>query len=248
MTHSCQFIREVCLQSATGLMAWSVSVANVIAYTVSLTVVIGFFSIADMLKLVKILHDISIYDFEPLFICICINIFRRLVLVCTKVESPRVHCVFAGITLFAIQLMLGKLGYFDITGLFLAIMILILELALTTRDINGSLVSKLRYRFTSSTRSVHPRSDPEEENTQQPACSQTESVICIVHIDSEPGSAPEQCPVCLQEMTGVHGTSQEGTLQGAPNAICKLKCNHMFHYDCITKWTNIKNTCPVCRA
>ena len=26
-----------------------------------------------------------------------------------------------------------------------------------------------------------------------------------------------------------------------------LKCNHIFHNQCITKWLNNNNTCPNCR-
>ena len=31
------------------------------------------------------------------------------------------------------------------------------------------------------------------------------------------------------------------------NINIKLKCNHLYHFKCITKWYNIKNNCPLCR-
>merc|ERR1711990_356393 len=35
-----------------------------------------------------------------------------------------------------------------------------------------------------------------------------------------------------------------------PSIISQLKCNHLFHYDCIKQWlTNCqRNECPVCRG
>ena len=225
MPDSCQFVR-----------AWSVSLVNTIAYITSIIFIIGFFSIADVLKLVKILQVITLTDCEALFICICINVFRRLVLVCTRVQSPKAHCTFAGFTLVAIQLMLEKLGYFDITGLFLAIMILFLELALTTTHTRGSLISKLRVRVPTS--QVHPRTEPVSEASG----SENTSRITAWIVDIEPEKDPEQCCVCLQDMTGVQSTPN------SDRRVCQLKCNHMFHIECITKWISVKNTCPVCRA
>lgn len=31
-----------------------------------------------------------------------------------------------------------------------------------------------------------------------------------------------------------------------PDDIGKLKCNHIFHITCLTKWLMIKNVCPLC--
>lgn len=31
------------------------------------------------------------------------------------------------------------------------------------------------------------------------------------------------------------------------NIVIKTKCNHLFDLQCITKWSIIKNTCPICR-
>lgn len=42
------------------------------------------------------------------------------------------------------------------------------------------------------------------------------------------------CSICLEKYN--HGYD-----------ICKLKCNHEFHYNCISRWGLNKNTCPLCR-
>ena len=42
------------------------------------------------------------------------------------------------------------------------------------------------------------------------------------------------CPICLDELND-------------ENKICNLKCNHVFHEDCINKWLTKKSTCPYCR-
>ena len=41
-----------------------------------------------------------------------------------------------------------------------------------------------------------------------------------------------KCPICFIE-------NEEG--------VSTLVCGHMYHTECITKWINISNTCPICR-
>ncbi|EGB02233.1 hypothetical protein AURANDRAFT_72878 [Aureococcus anophagefferens] len=43
---------------------------------------------------------------------------------------------------------------------------------------------------------------------------------------------PEECPVCLDPMTGATAT---------------LVCGHLFHKDCITDWASSQTLCPMCR-
>ena len=44
---------------------------------------------------------------------------------------------------------------------------------------------------------------------------------------------PDECPVCLDPMTGATAT---------------LVCGHLFCKDCITDWASSQTTCPTCRA
>lgn len=44
----------------------------------------------------------------------------------------------------------------------------------------------------------------------------------------------EDCTICLQ-------TKKEGDIR-------MIKCTHSYHYKCINKWLNIKQTCPNCRT
>lgn len=41
----------------------------------------------------------------------------------------------------------------------------------------------------------------------------------------------EACSICLEN----------------PNECIQLKCGHVFHKSCITKWLKVKNNCPNCR-
>ena len=43
----------------------------------------------------------------------------------------------------------------------------------------------------------------------------------------------DECAICLNEVN-----------QGKPD---KTTCGHCFHPDCLEKWTEINNTCPMCR-
>ncbi|KAH8054467.1 hypothetical protein JL722_8815 [Aureococcus anophagefferens] len=51
--------------------------------------------------------------------------------------------------------------------------------------------------------------------------------------EPEPEEEPEECPVCLDPMTG---------------ATAALVCGHRFCKDCITDWASTQTTCPTCRA
>lgn len=42
------------------------------------------------------------------------------------------------------------------------------------------------------------------------------------------------CPICLEDM-----------LEG--QCACNLKCDHLFHYECLDTWVKKKCQCPVCR-
>lgn len=45
----------------------------------------------------------------------------------------------------------------------------------------------------------------------------------------------EPCSICLVDQTD-------------QNASTRTKCNHVFHTSCLTRWAQVKPTCPFCRA
>ena len=65
-------------------------------------------------------------------------------------------------------------------------------------------------------------------------CSVGDSSICRIHakIYSFGEKTAESCPICYQsDLT----------------ANCFLPCPHGFHFDCISRWLNESNCCPLCR-
>lgn len=43
------------------------------------------------------------------------------------------------------------------------------------------------------------------------------------------------CPICLTELSGVVSRME-------------LRCSHVFHTECVTKWFKKNTSCPICRA
>jgi hypothetical protein len=44
----------------------------------------------------------------------------------------------------------------------------------------------------------------------------------------------DECTICLEKFNN-------------DSEVSILKCNHIFHYDCISKWGIKNNSCPCCR-
>ena len=59
-----------------------------------------------------------------------------------------------------------------------------------------------------------------------------EKVITSIHYDS--GDVDEQCPICLEIFRDCM-------------VLSKIRCNHIFHNDCINNWFDINFTCPLCK-
>ncbi len=49
------------------------------------------------------------------------------------------------------------------------------------------------------------------------------------------------CPICLETL------SQESNEANTSRQKTELICNHIFHADCIGRWLESHNTCPMCR-
>lgn len=50
--------------------------------------------------------------------------------------------------------------------------------------------------------------------------------------DTRPQS---ECPICLEEYS-------------AESAICRTRCQHLMHRDCLGRWLQASHYCPICRA
>lgn len=51
----------------------------------------------------------------------------------------------------------------------------------------------------------------------------------------DPNCTTDNCPICLDPMAVV-------------NENYKLNCNHTFHKECLQRWLETKNICPMCRT
>jgi len=65
----------------------------------------------------------------------------------------------------------------------------------------------------------------------------------------------EQCIICLNSLTK-HNNYKENDdeevlkidlVKKEEDGVSTLNCGHQFHTNCITKWYNMKNNCPICR-
>lgn len=45
-----------------------------------------------------------------------------------------------------------------------------------------------------------------------------------------------ECSICLEPINSMEIPS------------CMMRCNHVFHFDCIKEWTGKNSTCPLCRT
>lgn len=60
------------------------------------------------------------------------------------------------------------------------------------------------------------------------------SVAVVVALPSSNGGGNDQCVICKEEMN-------------LGRDVCKLPCDHFFHWKCILPWLKKNNTCPCCR-
>lgn len=83
----------------------------------------------------------------------------------------------------------------------------------------------------------------EEERTSTPV---------IYHIK-------KKCQKCSEKKTYDYVTYTKDVPEDTECSICytgylennktgKLKCNHIFHQQCILKWLDVSSTCPLCRS
>ena len=51
-------------------------------------------------------------------------------------------------------------------------------------------------------------------------------------------SSKESCPICFDEYN----------MNNKNCEVFKNVCSHCFHVECLKKWLEVQNTCPMCRA
>ncbi|XP_047312669.1 E3 ubiquitin-protein ligase RNF6-like [Impatiens glandulifera] len=73
----------------------------------------------------------------------------------------------------------------------------------------------------------------EVEVDHEAGLSEEEIMMSVERFKSEHDG--EACCICLEDY--IHGED-----------ICKLRCNHIYHFDCIKRWLMQKNFCPMCKA
>ena len=54
------------------------------------------------------------------------------------------------------------------------------------------------------------------------------------HLEKYSALKEEKCPICLQKYKGA-------------DMIKEFPCKHIFHKECIFKWLNKSNVCPLCK-
>ncbi|KAL2896982.1 hypothetical protein RDABS01_038766 [Bienertia sinuspersici] len=78
-------------------------------------------------------------------------------------------------------------------------------------------------------------SEPSDQMTHdQTAENRTSSGITEFRMTADAVCSEPTCSICKEDFV----VNEE---------IRKLGCNHLYHFDCITPWLQINNTCPVCR-
>ncbi|XP_055808741.1 E3 ubiquitin-protein ligase SGR9, amyloplastic [Solanum dulcamara] len=60
------------------------------------------------------------------------------------------------------------------------------------------------------------------------------SLAVVVALRSSNGGGNDQCVICKEEMK-------------LGKDVCKLPCDHFYHWKCILRWLKKTNTCPCCR-
>ena len=112
----------------------------------------------------------------------------------------------------------------------------------TTPHINGASkaemkrsINKLQYSEWKSSKETNKSKDEDGNVSSSVRCVKGDKDDVELDCGSETSSCEEEdrCSVCLCEM---EDTDQVGV----------IKCNHVFHLDCLSEWLRINKVCPLC--
>ena len=82
--------------------------------------------------------------------------------------------------------------------------------------------------------SLFPTFDIENDDfNHQPTSYDTTNCLKEVAISKFDHELSPNCVICTEDIR---------------DTAVKLNCTHLFHKDCIDRWINIHEVCPVCRA
>ena len=127
----------------------------------------------------------------------------------------------------------------------------VLEVTITTPSSDGFTLKELLYSISTLYKFVYS----EEERTAIPqiyplkkVCSSCGNKNLSEYIEENIDKAclEEDCCICCSKYEDL--TDELDIELKEKNKTVKLKCNHIFHNDCIRKWLNKSCTCPICRS
>lgn len=89
-------------------------------------------------------------------------------------------------------------------------------------------------RFVNLMRSNYEPSDGGGRKERLEVATSVAIVVALPSVEVSRGEEGRECVICKEEM-------KEG------RDVCKLPCDHLFHWMCILPWLSKRNTCPCCR-
>ena len=104
-----------------------------------------------------------------------------------------------------------------------------------------------RLQNLSTSRLLQPQDQQQGEEEGEGSSSEARSSN-TGHVEKQNANQPpdsyegEPCPICLNNMEDTNHSLNEDGLAVLEN------CKHVYHISCIKAWSDVTNTCPLCKA